>query len=659
MHLSTYPALSLLVGSLVIHGATAPLMAESAFDPAQHMRVDEVRPGMKGYGLSVFSGHKIERFELNVIAVQKNFNPKEDVILIRCLGERLEHSGVVAGMSGSPIFLTDENGVDRMVGALAYGWQLSKDPIAGVQPIEYMLELPTQPTTAPAASRAKTASGPLRWSVDEVIMLPGMQRAPVGYPLQSWNDFRPNTRLLPAVGQSRMAPMATPLMVGGASAGLLDQVAPLLSAYGLVPLQAGGAGTAATAPADGAAVKIERGSSLAVPLAVGDIDLTALGTCTEVLGERVYGFGHPFNNEGQVALPMASGYVTTIIPSLATSFKLGGMTAVVGTLSADQSVGIAGQLGPAPKMIPVDVQVKYADGSTDRAFHFDIAAHPRFTPILGTIVVSSSLSGQKLLPQYHTLEMDFDVQFENGQTVHVANTAVNSTPADLFFELGTPMIAASENPFQRVLVSKITGTLTVTPEARDAQLLNVNVPRTKYLPGETIKAYVTYRPFRGAESIMPIEMPIPADLPDGEYSLTVSDWQTYLDEERTNEPFRFTTENVDQVFTVLKELADVRRNALYVRLQRQADGVAVGRTAMPNLPSSRRQVFMDAGRSNTTAFVSSSVKVVPADYVFSGQAQFTIEVDRDARSDRATKPASDKGKSPAKASTMPSAGLEG
>src|SRR5688572_23243565 len=114
----------------------------TVFDPARHMRVSEVRPGMTGFGRSVFSGTKVERFEVEVISVLKNFNPKNDVILIKCRGQNLEHTGAVAGMSGSPIYLRDESGRDRMVGAFAYGWPLSKDPIAGVQPIEYMLEIP-------------------------------------------------------------------------------------------------------------------------------------------------------------------------------------------------------------------------------------------------------------------------------------------------------------------------------------------------------------------------------------------------------------------------------------------------------------------------------------------------------------------------------------
>ena len=130
----------------------------SLFDPARHMRVCEVRPGMKGYGLSVFKGTKIERFDVEVLSVLQNFNPKYDVVLIECHGANLEHTGAIAGMSGSPIFLKDDQGRERMIGAFAYGWPMMKDPVAGVQPIEYMLEIADW-RNAPRRRRGRSGHG--------------------------------------------------------------------------------------------------------------------------------------------------------------------------------------------------------------------------------------------------------------------------------------------------------------------------------------------------------------------------------------------------------------------------------------------------------------------------------------------------------------------
>src|SRR5436190_1323476 len=136
--------------------ASSPSTAPALFDPARHMRVSEVRAGMKGYGLSVFKGTKIERFDVEVLSVLRNFNPKYDVVLITCKGQNLEHTGAIAGMSGSPVFLKDDQGRERMIGAFAYGWPLTKDPIAGVQPVEYMLAMPSGASARPVAGGPTT-----------------------------------------------------------------------------------------------------------------------------------------------------------------------------------------------------------------------------------------------------------------------------------------------------------------------------------------------------------------------------------------------------------------------------------------------------------------------------------------------------------------------
>lgn len=608
----------------------------SVFDPTRHMRVSEVKPGMTGYGLSVFRGTTIERFDLEVISVLKNFNPKYDVVLIRCKGAYLEHTGAIAGMSGSPIYLRDDQGRDRMIGAFAYGWPLMKDPIAGVQPIEYMLDIPpTQyhppaPTTKPAAASADATSAPLRWNLLDVIVLPGQATAPATFPFAGFGTMQPNPRLSSdADDTTRLKPLATPLMAGGLSPRLLEQFAPIFKASGLVPLQAGG--VSGLSPVDQPAADLAPGSVLAVPLLTGDADLTAVGTCTEVLGDRVFGFGHAFNNEGAIALPMGSGQINGVIANLMTSFKLGSLTKTRGTLGADQTVGIAGKLGEAPAMIPIDLRVTYADGSLDQHYHFNAAVHPRFTPLLCAVAIGSTISGVKELPQYNTLDYNLTVEFANGQKINVVNTAVNASASDIFYEIGSPMIAAAENPFERVLVKNVSGTMHVKSEARQAQILFANVPRLKYQPGETVRAYVTYRPFHAGEAVMPVELELPRDLPDGTYQLVISDWQKYLEDQRTAEPFRFTAESTDQVFDLLRDLTGVRRNALYLRLMRQADGIAIGRTAMPRLPSSHRQVLVGAGRSNTLPFVSSTIKTMPTELVMNGSAQFAITIDKNLK----------------------------
>ena len=620
------------------------------FDAARHMRVAEVKTGMKGYGLSVFKGTKIERFDVEVLSILVNFNPKHDVILVRCSGANLEHTGSIQGMSGSPIYLDDGTGKHRMIGAFAYGWPLMKDPVGGVQPIEYMLRLAEAPKPSTAGEKDKAGQadagviGKQRWNVLDALPMPHTRTAPPRYPFASWNSSKPNPQLgggPDAADASRLRPLATPLMTSGVSSKLLEQMRPIFEAHGIVPVQAGGAGSIAGGSGssdDKPFADIEPGSTLVVPLVTGDIDMTAVGTATEVIGDRVFGFGHQFMSEGPVTLPMAAGRVDAVIANIMTSFKLGTMTRPRGTIFADQMVGVAGKFGEAAPMVPVLLHIKYADGSQDQHYKFELASHPRFTPLLAVMAMGGALSGEHELPQFHTMDYDLSTEFANGKSMRLKNTAVNADAGQLFFELGAPMMLAADNPFERVLVKSVSGTITVTPEAREATILSVNVPRLKYRPGETVKAYVTYRPFREPEKLLPIDFELPRDLSDGTYQLVVSDWTQFLADETAAKPFRFTAESADEIFSVMNELNGLRHDAVYVRMVRQGDGVAIGRTAMPNLPSSRREVLIGAGRSNTTPFVSSTTKTIPVKYVMAGSAQFEIMVDKNAKVEIGGKP---------------------
>jgi hypothetical protein len=568
------------------------------------------------------------------------------VVLIRCDGDFLEHTGSIAGMSGSPVFLKDNAGHYRLIGAFAYGWPLTKDPVAGVQPIEYMLALPTTHPKGSATGAATQPSGknsafstpaeqggmgPITWSVLNAWRpgrLTGQHARPIG---ETASALRSTGLLGDADDVPQLQPLSTPIMTSGLSRSLLQQLTPQWTELGMTPLQAGGSTMPAVAEAAAANARMEPGGVLAVPLLTGDVEMTAIGTCTEVIGDRVWGFGHPFNNEGPISLPLGTGYINGIIANLETSFKLGSMTKTVGTLNTDASVGVAGMEGRAPPMIPIEFTVTPADGSPTHTYHFQCVRHRKFTPLLAATAFSAAVTGSSDLPEHNTLDYDLKIDFTNGQTLDIADMAAEAQLNDLAEELTGPITAASDNPFEQVSVKKITGTVAVSPVERMAQILEVTVPKSRCLPGETVKAFVRYQPYRAAEAIMPLELTLPRNIPEGQYQLVISDDQRFFEDEQQAKPFLFTAQRIGDVFAVLKDLAAIRSNAIYMRLVRQADGVAIGRTAMADLPSSMRTVLMGAGRSTITPFVSSTVKIVPTDMVMKGAAEFTITVDNNAK----------------------------
>jgi hypothetical protein len=594
------------------------------FDPARHMHLSEVHPGMKGYGLTVFQGRKIEKFGVEVIDIVRNFNPKYDVILVRCEGELLEHTGAIEGMSDSPIYLYDDTGKAKMVGAFAYGWPLSKDPLGGVQPIEYMLQLPDNPVAQkPETASASGSGGSPRWSLDDLPPPWGHARTAAREISDAYSAHWPGT------GDVHLQPLATPVMVGKIGADAIRQISPLFEGTGLTLLQAGG-GTGA-ASGEGEIPPLEPGSVLALPILTGDLELTAIGTCTEKIGDRIFGFGHPFMSEGAITLPIGSGSIAMIVPNLEASFKLGYLSKATGTLTTDETVGVAGRVGVVAPTVPIDVHVIYADGSVDQAFHFNAAVHPKLTPQMAAAAVAVAMTGRKNLPENHTVKYDLNLDFANGQSVHLANTSVDEGPTGVVNDVLLSVTAATDNPFAEVELTKLSGTVRISDQAMEAQILSVMVPRSKYEPGETVKGYISYQPFRAQEALMPVELKLPRDLPNGDYQLTVSDWSHYFDDERSVSPFEFTANNIDEMFEVLRDVSAIRHDAIYLRLVRRADGVAVGRTAMPLMPSSQREVMLGAGRSDITSFVSSDVKIVPSDEVMSGVADFTITIEKQGK----------------------------
>jgi hypothetical protein len=257
--------------------------------------------------------------------------------------------------------------------------------------------------------------------------------------------------------------------------------------------------------------------------------------------------------------------------------------------------------------------------------------HSKMTAQMAAAALAVVLTGDKDLPQYQTVVYDLMLDFANGQSVHVANTTVNEGPAGPVNDVLLPVMAATDNPFAQVQLAKLSGTVHVSAKARAGQILSVMIPRSKYEPGDTVKGFVSYQPFRAEEATFPIELKLPRDLADGTYQLTVSDWTHYLDDQRNNSPFEFTANTIDEMFAVLRDVASVQHDAIYIRLVRRADGVAVGRTAMPRLPSSSRQVLMGAGRSDITEFVSSTVKIIPTELVMNGSADFSITIEKHSK----------------------------
>ena len=329
------------------------------------MPVSEVRPGMVGVGRTVFHGAVIEEFTVRIIGTLKSVvAPQRDLILATLEGGPLAETGVIAGMSGSPVYIDG-----KLLGAVSYQLgQFPKEPIAGITPIGEM----TDATALTTARALRPAAVPLGYAVPASALL-AIWRADLG-PARSFGAAAADvissllSADLPRPVTTDLRPIAVPLVVGGFAEGALERLVPSWSGSGFVTVQApqalgSGAATAATALAPGDAI--------GVALMSGDFSMGATGTVTQVDGDRVYAFGHPLYNLGPTAFPMTRADVIAVLPSLATSSKIASLGAVVGTISQDRATAIAGRLGAAPTLVPVTVTLT-SSRAPARTFRFSV-----------------------------------------------------------------------------------------------------------------------------------------------------------------------------------------------------------------------------------------------------------------------------------------------
>src|SRR6266496_6254474 len=342
--------------------------AQIPIEKIQILPIEKITPGMKGYGVSdMGDGLGIQRFEVEVLGVLKRYAPRQDLILARVSGAGLENSGIIAGMSGSPIYIED-----KLVGALAYGWPFSKDPICGITPIQSMLDIRHAPAAPPvpiAGSAASTsallsafAAGHFTDRLDD--LLKPFQAGPSG----------------------ALAALPLPVSFGGAlTAGSLFHRIAEASNWMMVP-----SGTAASKSV-GEPSPLKPGSAVATQLLSGDMDLSATGTVTWVEGNSVLAFGHPFLSMGPVSMPMSQAQVLTVLPSLFRSFKFAATGPVLGSITQDRSTGILGTFGTHAPMVPITVRIS-SDQIPSQVYHFQAVHNSMLTPILTAIAIDNVLT---------------------------------------------------------------------------------------------------------------------------------------------------------------------------------------------------------------------------------------------------------------------------
>jgi outer membrane protein assembly factor BamB len=462
--------------------------------------VSQLKPGMRGYGLTVFKDTKIERFEVEVVGVLENALYGYPLVMIRMRGGPITERGamVIAGMSGSPIFIEG-----KILGALAYGFGFPKEPVALVTPLEAML---TNLHPRAESQLAELRSGHM---IRKPVRIAGVRYAGVYI-----GHEQPTT---PNVAWAR--PLMTPIMVSGVSPRTMKYLEAMLKHHGFTPLMAPSGGTAKQVP-----VRFEPGAAVATPLATGDIDLSAIGTLTYRKGDYVLAFGHPFFGLGTVEMPMHAAEIVDVFSSYAASFKLGNRAQPLGAIYYDGAFAIAGRMGQRARMIPMTARITNPARALQREFRCEVFNHPMFT---GQIALTAAL---EFLDRVHfdmgeasaTVRWRLqtrpfgEIRYEN--RVATRDSLAFAALGDLNYALNLLMNA----PERKVELERIELEIEVQPGKGAAVIDSLQVDRFTYRPGERIEATVQVRTRDGNVETYRTNLRLPADMMPGRYMLQVS-----------------------------------------------------------------------------------------------------------------------------------------
>ncbi len=662
-HYMTYrcpPALFLIVAFLLLPAARvwaeepAPAGAGRLI-PKQltpTLDIDDVRIGMKGYGLTVFAGTKIEPFAVEVVAVVPNDSPQRGTIWIICDEPRLDVSGPVQGMSGSPIFLWSEGEAQeigsggKLIGAFAFGFSQVEVCLAGVQPIAYMREVATRAANAeiedkPQARRpipglAVTTLSQLNIMADRSGLAPH-DRFRIDLASQILQQFSGDANAsaqLPAARVPRLPlspgydgqplQLSLPMSVGSGDAA--DALAPLFEGTGILPVA--GAATIAGKPSHGIDVNtpLAPGSVLAIPLAFGDADLSATGTVTEILPDgTVIGFGHPMFGSGDSAVPMASGYVHFVVPRNSISFKRAGSLKLLGSIVRDEAAAVAGVDGKTYSTLPMTMSVQHNDREPIK-YSFEIVDHESLlTGLVGATFLMASTAVHTPHPR-STLRMTGSVTFEGGRKINLSTTAASSYPQAALADLIPAITLAIQNPIEPISVEAIDLALVITDGADMLTIQSARLLTPRPRPGETVKVRVTMRQFEGPLIEKTIELPLPPDLKPGEYSVTLGGSNSYAGRLVSSRPYLFDVRDKRDMLGAIETLMSVDRESLYAMMPRNEQALSVGRQNLMGLPPSKAALVGKSFGGEVAMYAPMIETIVPVNAVVTGETSVTVTV---------------------------------
>lgn len=607
------------------------------------MPTSEVRPGVTGYCLTSLKGVRPEKLPVEVLGVMPGTSPKGDIILIRLGGPLMNETGVIAGMSGSPVYIGD-----KLLGAVALGWRFCKAPLAGVTPAEQMMKVRQIDLAAPkevAAAKdyarqtlrtrtqalARLLATPDRTPETEARIRKGvleMAVPPCMDTLTAWSadDLPPAVRgLLPEGVEPQLRPLPIPVSVSNMAAGTLLSS---LTGSGLMPVQAA-APVAPALRADGVVMdelKLEPGMPVGAALVTGDMEMSGMGTLTWIGGGRALAFGHPMLGLGDTDIPLATGEVRTIVPSLNNSFRLTATGPIIGRITQDRDSAILARIGEKAPTFPCTVRVS---GASNDEYNYRIAGYWAVAPMLASLAVAQSCSRWEGTGGRYTIKAKAQIALSGRkeplvlQNVYASNSVVPPTLELILM----PAQMLLTNPYQEVQIEGLTYDVEVTQGFEAALIESAWADRVKARPGEEVTVYVRLLQFRGEETVEKVQVQIPDTArPGTQVTIRLCDAMADRMLKRSMDPAFFEPRDLDGLVNMLS--TDESNRNLVVRTSVVQQGVRYAGRPMPVLPPSALRILEYGEMGGQSApLITQSIKSVRTPWVLEGSQSVSLAIE--------------------------------
>ncbi len=567
------------------------------------MPEDEVKAGMHGVAYTVFEGTQPEAMDVEILGVLRDMaGPKADVILARLHGRKVDYAGVVAGMSGSPVYIDG-----KLVGAIAYRLgEFSKEPIAGITPAAQMLEINGMEKSV-SADVAQGIGGSEKQAASRTSG-PG---AASGVSSQS-----PYADLL--------KPIDTPLVFTGFSQDTLRLFAKDFASAGVMPVM--GAGSVSN---DKQPEPLQPGSAVSAILVRGDMNIAGTCTVTYLDDSHLLACGHPLLQSGSVDMPMTKATVLVTLASPENSFKIVNSTETVGAFVEDRRAGIMGRFDRQPHMIPVTLT--FSGVSHPKQFHYEVLNNAKVTPAAMMATVFNAIQGMNEYGEDTTYRLHGDISVLGYPKLSVQNMyapADGSTPTayGIALSLGEHFSRIFENPYETPKIDGVELNFELVPDRRSARLETARTDVIEARPGDEITIETLLKPYRGESILRHIPVKIPTSTPRGPLRILVSDGDTLDKMHRVSGPMSHHLDLGSTIALLNKEHAN---SELYVSLLENNPQAMVEDKVMPTLPLSVMNV-MDGLRGTQDMIVVGESAVdeaaTPVDYVVTGSQIITLNI---------------------------------